>query len=162
MLLYHGSNILVKEPKLIAQTRGLDFGAGFYVTSDLEQAIQFSRSVARRRKSGSPTVTVYEFDEEGTNGKIDVLRFSKADVVWLEFVKENRLMTYVGKRYDLIIGPVANDDVLPSILAYVTGQFNAEAAMVALKTKRLHDQYCFTSERGISELHFLREATQNG
>jgi hypothetical protein len=81
---------------------------------------------------------------------------------WLEFVKENRLMTYTGKMYDIIVGPVANDDVLPSILAYITGQFNAEATMIALKTRRLHDQYCFASERALFALRYLREVRQNG
>ena len=38
MLLYHGSNIPVKTPKLIYQTRGLDFGAGFYLTTNEPQA----------------------------------------------------------------------------------------------------------------------------
>ena len=28
MFLYHGSNMAVETPKLIEQTRGLDFGAG--------------------------------------------------------------------------------------------------------------------------------------
>ena len=38
MKLYHGSNIEVKTPCLIPSKRLLDFGAGFYLTSDFEQA----------------------------------------------------------------------------------------------------------------------------
>ena len=38
MVLYHGSNIEVKEPKIIKSKRLLDFGTGFYLTSDYEQA----------------------------------------------------------------------------------------------------------------------------
>ena len=60
MLLYHGSNIAVEKPRLINQTRGLDFGLGFYLTSREEQAQQFSQDVIKRRKSGIPTVSVYE------------------------------------------------------------------------------------------------------
>ena len=30
MILYHGSNLVVSEPKLIQQNRFLDFGFGFY------------------------------------------------------------------------------------------------------------------------------------
>lgn len=37
MILYHGSNVEVNEPKLIPTKRLLDFGAGFYLTSDFEQ-----------------------------------------------------------------------------------------------------------------------------
>ena len=52
MKLYHGSNLTVKEPQLIKQTRGLDFGPGFYLTSRKEQAMRFSEIVVGRRKSG--------------------------------------------------------------------------------------------------------------
>ena len=42
MLLYHGSNLTVEKPRLIEQTRGLDFGAGFYLTTNETQAVRFS------------------------------------------------------------------------------------------------------------------------
>jgi hypothetical protein len=38
MLLYHGSNVAVEKPRLIEQTRGFDFGAGFYLTTNEFQA----------------------------------------------------------------------------------------------------------------------------
>lgn len=34
MILYHGSNVVVSEPKLILQNRFLDFGFGFYTTTN--------------------------------------------------------------------------------------------------------------------------------
>ena len=64
MRLYHGSNTAVSQPKLIAQTRGLDFGSGFYLTTNEEQAERFSEIVVNRRKSGVATVSVYDFDEQ--------------------------------------------------------------------------------------------------
>lgn len=38
MKLYHGSNVQVREPKILESVRTLDFGTGFYLTSDYEQA----------------------------------------------------------------------------------------------------------------------------
>lgn len=38
MPLYHGSNVEVKFPRLLQNQRELDFGRGFYTTSDIEQA----------------------------------------------------------------------------------------------------------------------------
>ncbi|MBY6825647.1 DUF3990 domain-containing protein, partial [Clostridium botulinum] len=32
MILYHGSNVIVEDPKIIKATRTLDFGYGFYTT----------------------------------------------------------------------------------------------------------------------------------
>ncbi|WP_347709018.1 DUF3990 domain-containing protein [Enterococcus cecorum] len=34
MLLYHGSNLVVSSPRLVEQNRFLDFGPGFYTTSN--------------------------------------------------------------------------------------------------------------------------------
>lgn len=39
MILYHGSNVIVSEPRLIEQNRFLDFGFGFYTTTNKMQAI---------------------------------------------------------------------------------------------------------------------------
>ena len=45
MILYHGSNVVVSEPKLIQQNRFLDFGFGFYTTTNKKQAIGFADKV---------------------------------------------------------------------------------------------------------------------
>lgn len=42
MILYHGSDVIVENPRLIEQTRTLDFEAGFYTTTNKEQAISFA------------------------------------------------------------------------------------------------------------------------
>lgn len=42
MILYHGSNMAVEQPKLIVQNRFFDFGTGFYTTENKEQAISFA------------------------------------------------------------------------------------------------------------------------
>lgn len=45
MILYHGSNLTVSEPRLIVQNRFLDFGFGFYTTTNRVQAISFAKKV---------------------------------------------------------------------------------------------------------------------
>ncbi len=42
MILYHGSNVIVSKPQLIHQNRFLDFGFGFYTTTNRVQAIAFA------------------------------------------------------------------------------------------------------------------------
>ena len=42
MVLYHGSNMTVSEPKLVEQNRFLDFGYGFYTTTNKKQAVIFA------------------------------------------------------------------------------------------------------------------------
>lgn len=60
MILYHGSNMIVDKPKLIQQTRTLDFGCGFYTTTNRNQAVSFAGKVTKRRENGSPCVSIYE------------------------------------------------------------------------------------------------------
>jgi hypothetical protein len=76
MQLYHGSDTAIETPRLIRQTRGLDFGAGFYLTSSQLQAERFSGIVYNRKKSkhnSEPTVTVYEFDMEAAEKQLKIL-----------------------------------------------------------------------------------------
>ena len=55
MILYHGSNVIVDKPVLIPQNRYIDFGFGFYTTTNKTQAISFAEKVYLRRKEGQKT-----------------------------------------------------------------------------------------------------------
>ena len=66
MILYHGSNAIVENPQLIEQNRYLDFGNGFYTTTNKAQAENFAQKVIVRR-GGKPIVNEYEFDENADN-----------------------------------------------------------------------------------------------
>ena len=156
MLLYHGSNIAVEAPRLIEQTRGLDFGVGFYLTTNEMQALRFSGIVVNRRKIGVATVSVYEFDMEAAERSLAVRRFESADAEWLRFVTYNRLKTYKGDIYDIVIGAVANDTVMPTIQAFLGGFVNEEAALITLKTSKFVDQVCLKSEKALSMLRFIK------
>ena len=63
VILYHGSNVSVQDPKIIVSDRKLDFGPGFYLTSSYEQASRWSVLTVMRRKRGCKTISVFEFDE---------------------------------------------------------------------------------------------------
>ena len=162
MLLYHGSNTRVDAPKLQPSNRGLDFGAGFYLTSSKEQAERFSEIVTRRQGSGVPTVSVYELDWAAAERCLSVLRFFAADADWLDFVAANRLRTYAGPHYDIVAGAVANDDVMPTIQAFLGGFLTRETALLALKTKKLTDRYCLKSTDALARLAFVQAYAPDG
>jgi len=162
MLLYHGSNQVVEKPLLFEQTRGLDFGAGFYLTTKETQAVRFSEIIVRRRKSGRATVNVYDFDMRIAEETLSLLKFQNADADWLRFVTENRLKTYNGKNYDIVIGAVANDTVMPTIQAFLGGFLNEEAALITLKTSKLADQVCLKTEKALSLLRFAHSYETGG
>ena len=75
MILYHGSNVIVQEPKLVEQNRFLDFGFGFYTTTNKTQAIGFAEKVMRRRKEGQKQVSVYKIDERAAFAACSLLTF---------------------------------------------------------------------------------------
>lgn len=154
MLLYHGSNVEVSEPRIIVTSRTLDFGAGFYTTSDLGQARRWAELQTRRRGSGSVTVSVFEYDGSASQ-RLSVRNFSGASAEWLDFVSENRKATFRGKKYDIAIGPVANDNTMPVISDYMSGAIDRETAIVLLRPQKLTDQYVFLTAAGLGFLHYV-------
>ena len=158
MILYHGSNIEVTKPQIIVSNRALDFGAGFYTTSSEDQAIRWAKLQALRRGKGIPTVSVYEFDDTKTTA-LSVLRFPSADGDWLRYVTDNRKSVYSGEKYDVVIGPVANDNTMPVISDYMAGIINEETALILLKPQKLADQYAFLTWKGLSMLQYVRGNT---
>lgn len=155
MILYHGSNVIVSEPKLIPQNRFLDFGFGFYTTTNKTQAIGFADKVYKRRKEGSRIVNIYELDEAKTFTACSVLNFDSANEAWLDFVSDNRAGSYNGESFDIIFGPVANDDVYTTFNLYTAGVLSKEQTLEALKIKKLYNQMVFTSEKALSYLKFI-------
>lgn len=153
MIIYHGSNVTVKEPKILTPNRYLDFGAGFYTTTNYDQALNFAGKVTMRKKCGRSTVNIYELDESIFE-KVNVLNFDSADEAWLDFVSDNRSGIDRTAGYDLICGPVANDDVYQTFILYSTGVYTKEQTIEALKIKKLYNQYVFTTDRALSFLTF--------
>lgn len=155
MILYHGSNVIVYKPRLIRQNRFLDFGFGFYTTTNRAQAIAFADKVYKRRREGGKVVNIYELDERIAFAECSLLRFDAPNEAWLDFVSENRSGNYKGKEYDLVYGPVANDDVYTTFTLYSAGALTKEQTLEALKIKKLYNQLVLTSERALSYLKFV-------
>lgn len=154
MILYHGSNMIVENPRLIEQNRFLDSGYGFYTTTNKAQAENFARKVVAR-KGGKPIVNVYEISEKTDIKGLKIKKIKSPDEEWLDFVCEHRNGTYNKEQYDLIIGAVANDDVYRTLQVYSTGILTKEQAITALKIKKLFDQYVFATVEAISLLKFV-------
>ncbi len=156
MILYHGSNVTVEQPKLITQNRFLDFGFSFYTTTNNEQAKNFAKKVTASRKTGTPTLNIYEINEKTAFSDCQFLQFQSADEKWLDFVSACRQGKYNGKQYDMIYGPVANDNVYQTITLYITGVLTKEQTLEALKIRKLYDQIAFATEKSLEYLHFQR------
>ncbi len=160
MILYHGSDIIVNNPRLIYQTRTLDFGAGFYTTTNKGQAVNFAQKVGERRSSKEWYVSIYHVDFDDLNENLDVLNFEDPNESWLDFVFENRSGAYNGKKYDIIYGPVANDMIYKTFIAYEAGLYTKAETLEKLKINQLYNQMTFCSEKALSFLKFTNALSE--
>jgi hypothetical protein len=146
--LYHGSNMTVEHPRVFPLARALDFGAGFYLTSSLEQASRWATLTTKRRGDGQPVISAFELDEKQLLN-VAVLRFDGATIDWLKFVSANRSGQNEDASWDVVIGPVANDNTMPVLNLYLKGSYNEEEALKRLLPQKLKDQYVFKTEKAL-------------
>ena len=153
MILYHGSNLEVKEPKIIKSKRLLDFGTGFYLTTDYEQAKKWAFRTTSRREEGAPAITVFSFDENELE-KLDVLTFEGANKEWLRYISANRTDKTAEDSYDIVIGPVANDQAIRTVNNYLKGYFDEEIAIQLLLPQNLKEQVVFKTKKALDMLKY--------
>ena len=108
MRLYHGTNVEFNEIDLSKSKVGKDFGCGFYLSADREQALELAKRKAEQSGEGEPKVYEYEFDETLLQGnELSVQNFGEYSREWAEFVlanRKNRARDSVHS-YDVVIGP---------------------------------------------------------
>lgn len=153
MILYHGSNVEVREPRILKSDRMLDFGTGFYVTSSFEQADRWANRTTLRRGTGVPVITVFDFDE-AQQSKLKVLTFEAANRKWLNFIAKNRDGIADNGNWDLVIGPVANDRTMPVIRFFLAKVYTTSETVRRLLPQNLYDQYAFKTEKSLQFLSF--------
>lgn len=64
MKLFHGTTQQFNIPKIIMPNHSLDFGTGFYVTTDFLQAKKWANLKKRRYHQHNAFVVSFEFDEK--------------------------------------------------------------------------------------------------
>lgn len=154
MKLYHGSVVTVKNPSIRQGRSNTDFGKGFYTTIDFEQAARWARIRRERAGGGTAIVSVYSVDDEILQrDDLHIMAYNGATVEWLDFVVANRRNVPLHN-YDIVLGPVANDNLYATISLYENGELSAEAAIVQLKTHVLFNQVSFHTSAAISHLRF--------
>ena len=148
----------MKEPILLKVQRELDFGKGFYTTSDMEQAARWAWRTAKRRGESSAFVTVYEVNEDELKN-IRLLSIDSPNVEWLNLVVKNRKGEYIAGDWDIISGPVADDQTAQVIDLYLEGAYDEEEAIRRFLTQRLKDQYAFKTDEALKLLIFKEVIT---
>jgi len=145
MKVYHGSDVKIETINLSKCRIGTDFGRGFYVTKILKQAEDIAARVASWHDT-LPVITEFEFNEYAFEDKdFKVLRFESYTDEWLDFVVKNRasIASKSMHDYDIVEGPVANDDIAARIYDYLNGDVAKEIFIAELHFKKPMHQICF-------------------
>ena len=100
-------------------------------------------------------LNVYELEERVFENFL-VRKFDSPSEEWLVFFAANKKGAYTGVRYDLIMGPVANDNVYATIGLYMQGFMSREATINELRVRKLYDQLVFASPRTFNYLTHVR------
>lgn len=147
-ILYHGATTIVSEPLTHVGRPDLDFGLGFYVTNDREQAVRWAQTKAGRTKNRKAVLNVYRFDQERfvNNEKYKLQIFTEYNIEWLDFIAFSRKGQQPWLPFDWIEGGIANDSVISTVDAYIDGMMSAEMAMGRLVNEKLKHQVCISNQ----------------
>ena len=161
MKLYHGSTVTVKNPSLRLGRKNTDFGKGFYTTTDFDQAARWARIRSQRAVTVSSIFIVFVIvDDVLQSNDIKIMEYNGATENWLNFVVNNRRSAPLHD-YDIVLGPVANDNLYATISMYENGQLSVEAAIVQLNTHTLFDQVSFHTPKALSQIRYVESVIVN-
>ncbi len=156
MKLYHGGIVEVKFPRILAADHIGDFGTGFYTTTDARQARRFVETKCDRARASQGTISIFEVQDDFLqNTALRIRVFQKADEEWARFVEANRKQPDFAHGYDIVMGPVANDQVYASFALYENELIDFDELINRLKARKLTDQVLFHSERSLLVLKFM-------
>lgn len=148
--MYHGSIYKIEFPDVKFSKKYLDFGQGFYLTTFQKQAEKWALRKADRIETGIATVNVYELKDNLEEYKVK--KFDSDNESWLDFVCQCRKGEDIYKQYDLIIGPVADDDVFKTINMYFRKLWDKTKTLEELRYYKLSNQICITNQKAVEKL----------
>jgi len=151
MRVFHGSYTAVSEIDLTKGRSNLDFGKGFYVTNIRSQAEFWAARTGRFHKTDG-VVSEFEFYENAfEHYDLKVLRFSGYTEQWLDFVILNRdpKSPIPAHDYDIVEGPIANDDVNDRINDYLENVVSKTDFLKELTHHRPTHQICLCTVRSL-------------
>ena len=152
MILYHGSNIVIGQIDLTKSKPNKDFGQGFYLSDNENQAQEMAEFKAIQL-GGDPIISRFEFDDTiMSDTSLKVLRFEEYSEEWADFVLKNR-DGVATEKYDIVYGPIANDKVGLQIRKLKDGSIDKKEFLNRLKyMKGITFQYFLGSKNAISHL----------
>ncbi|MDO4178060.1 MAG: DUF3990 domain-containing protein [Phascolarctobacterium sp.] len=153
IIVYHGTSYLFDEIDLNKSKDKRDFGKGFYTTTIVSQAEAWARNISIRNGCECGYVYVYEF---AFDSSLKIKEFLGLNEEWLDFIKLNRVQGGVQHNFDVVIGPVANDNTMLTVNRYINGVYDAEEALKRLAYFKVNDQVCLNTAKALEFIKLQR------
>ena len=150
--LYHGTNTEFTAIDLAYSRDRRDFGKGFYTTTLMTQAEDWAKNIQVRYGGDGAFLYVFEYRNDPA---LKIKTFDGLCVEWLEMVKNSRLKGGLQHDFDMVTGPVANDNTMPTLALYVDGTLSLEATLLQLSYFKANDQASFHTERSLRSLRLI-------
>ena len=154
MKLYHGTNIVFDKIDLQKSKPNKDFGQGFYLSPDYDQALNMANIKTEQLQEGEPTVIEFEVEARDI-WSLHTLVFDDYSENWAEFILANRNNSAGTPihNYDIVIGPIANDRVGVQLWKFENQLIDMPTLVCKLKyMKGITIQYFFGTETALSIL----------
>ena len=133
VIIYHGSNTAVENPRILVNGHYKDFGYGFYCTNIEKQAKRWALT-----RHGDSIVSRYQYT---SNAQLKICQFSEMTEEWLQFVVECR--SGIEHDYDIVEGPMADDTVWNYVNDFLTGRISRKQFWVLAEFKHPTHQISF-------------------
>lgn len=156
LIVYHGSCSDFENIDLSKSHDRRDFGKGFYTTILQEQSKEWAYRLSLREKKREYYVYEFLFEEVST---LKVKRFDRLDEEWLEFIKSNRSKGGLQHNYDVVIGPVADDNTMETVQLYIANILSAKEAVERLRYSKVNNQVSFHTKRALQYLKPVRRSS---
>lgn len=140
--IYHGSNVIVEEPRIMINGHYKDFGYGFYCTKIEKQAKRWALT-----KRGESVVNSYLYTQ---NDSLKICTFEQMTEDWLQFVINCR--RGIEHSYDIVEGPMADDQIWNYVEDFIDGNISKPAFWELVKFKYPTHQIVFCTESALKTL----------
>ena len=136
----------MERPQILVSGFYKDFGYGFYCIIIEKQAKKWAMT-----KRGDNIVSIYSY-----HGRDDmkVLSFPVLTDEWLDFVVDCR--RGIKHDYDIVEGPMADDQIWDYVEDYMEGTISREAFWVLAKFKHPTYQIVFCTQKALETITYER------
>lgn len=161
-VLFHGTSEEFNRVDFSHSDPYTDFGKGFYLTTILEQAVEWAgkkrrRKVKRKRLQDIPLTYVIKYElvlEQLKNLEIKI--YGEYSEEWLDKIYECRTEgRKITDQNDITIGPMADNNVKFILDQYEAGKIGKSETLKLLKFEKANMQIAFHTDKSLGAIKFI-------